>query len=159
MSGPRRRTKPFAVCVGNRGNEAALILGKLYRVRSGTRAAKDGLLRVVDESGEDYLFPSDTSGIDWTAMRDALASLLRARPGTETDSTRSHLTVSRVRSADSLEFDFSIGHYRRCANRKDWQGSHTNYRFAVAWDRLTWPYQAQAREHGDIAPCPERGTP
>jgi hypothetical protein len=52
----KRRPKPFAVCVDNRGNEASLILGKVYRVRPDTRGAKDGLLRVVDESGEDYLY-------------------------------------------------------------------------------------------------------
>jgi hypothetical protein len=52
----KKTTKPFAVCVENEGNEASLILGKLYRVRPDARAAKDGLLRIVDESGEDYLY-------------------------------------------------------------------------------------------------------
>lgn len=48
--------KRFAVCLDNRGNEASLIQGKVYRVLSDARAAKDDLIRVVDESGEDYLF-------------------------------------------------------------------------------------------------------
>jgi hypothetical protein len=48
--------KPFAVCVDNQGNEASLILGKVYRVRRDSRAVRDGLLRIVDESGEDYLY-------------------------------------------------------------------------------------------------------
>lgn len=52
----KRTTKRFAVCVDNQGNEASLILGKVYRVRADARAAKDGLLRIVDESGEDYLY-------------------------------------------------------------------------------------------------------
>ena len=52
----KRIAKPFAVCLDNEGNEASLILGKVYRVRSDARAAKDGLVRVVDESGEDYLY-------------------------------------------------------------------------------------------------------
>jgi hypothetical protein len=52
----KRATKPFAVCVENEGNKASLILGKVYRVRPDARAAKDRLLRVVDESGEDYLY-------------------------------------------------------------------------------------------------------
>ena len=52
----KKTTKPFAVCVENKGNEGSLILGKLYRVRPDARAAKDGLLRIVDESGEDYLY-------------------------------------------------------------------------------------------------------
>ena len=52
----RKPRKPFAVCVENEGNEASLILGKVYRVRPDPRAAKDRLVRVVDESGEDYLY-------------------------------------------------------------------------------------------------------
>ena len=52
----RRVTKRFAVCLDNAGNEASLILGKVYRILPDARAAKDDLLRVVDESGEDYLF-------------------------------------------------------------------------------------------------------
>lgn len=52
----RLSPKSFAVCVNNEGNEASLILGKVYRVRRDARAARDGLVRVVDESGEDYLY-------------------------------------------------------------------------------------------------------
>jgi hypothetical protein len=52
----KRPGKKFAVCLDNDGNEASLILGKIYRVLPDARAAKDGLVRVVDESGEDYLF-------------------------------------------------------------------------------------------------------
>lgn len=52
----RKATKPFAVCVDNEGNEASLILGKVYRVRPDARGAKDGLLRIIDESGDDYLY-------------------------------------------------------------------------------------------------------
>ena len=48
--------KRFAVCLDNRGNEASLIQGKVYRVLRDARAAKDDLIRVVDESGEGYLF-------------------------------------------------------------------------------------------------------
>ena len=52
----KRLTKRFALCLKNRGNEASLILGKVYRVLPDARAAKDDLVRVIDESGEDYLF-------------------------------------------------------------------------------------------------------
>lgn len=52
----KRATKRFAVCLKNTGNEASLILGKIYRVLPDARAAKDDLVRIVDESGEDYLF-------------------------------------------------------------------------------------------------------
>ena len=55
----RRAPKPFAVCIDNRGNEASLILGKVYRVRRDARAAKDHLVRGTDESGDDYLFAEE----------------------------------------------------------------------------------------------------
>lgn len=53
----RRNSRQFALCLENTGNEASLILGKVYRILPDARAAKDDLVRVVDESGEDYLFP------------------------------------------------------------------------------------------------------
>ena len=52
----RRPEKQFALCIHNEGNEASLILGKIYRVLADARASKDGLVRVIDESGGDYLF-------------------------------------------------------------------------------------------------------
>ena len=47
----KRLTKHFALCLKNKGNEASLILGKVYRVVSDARAAKDDLVRIIDESG------------------------------------------------------------------------------------------------------------
>jgi len=55
----KRLTKQFALCLENAGNEASLILGKIYRVVPDARAAKDGLVRIIDESGDDYLFAKD----------------------------------------------------------------------------------------------------
>ena len=52
----KRQTRKFALCLKNSGNEASLILGKVYRILPDARAAQDGLVRVIDESGEDYLF-------------------------------------------------------------------------------------------------------
>jgi hypothetical protein len=49
-------TKPFALCVDNADYQASLILGKVYRILPDPVAAKDDLVRVVDESGEDYLY-------------------------------------------------------------------------------------------------------
>lgn len=49
-------TKPFALCIDNADYEASLIQGKVYRLLSDPSAAKDDLVRVVDESGEDYLY-------------------------------------------------------------------------------------------------------
>ena len=44
----------FAVCVKNKGYEASLEIGKLYRVIPDAKAERHGYLRIVDESGEDY---------------------------------------------------------------------------------------------------------
>jgi hypothetical protein len=52
----KKPTKQFALCLENEGNEASLILGKVYRILPDARAAKDDFVRIVDESGEDYLF-------------------------------------------------------------------------------------------------------
>lgn len=51
-----KRTTQFALCLENAGNEASLIRGKVYQALPDARAAKDDLIRIVDESGEDYLF-------------------------------------------------------------------------------------------------------
>ena len=52
----KQPAKQFALCLENEGNEASLILGKVYRILPDARAAKDDFVRIVDESGEDYLF-------------------------------------------------------------------------------------------------------
>ena len=51
--------RQFAVCVSNDGYEASLERNKIYVVLPDKVAEKDGDLRVVDESGEDYLFSAD----------------------------------------------------------------------------------------------------
>ena len=75
-----RQLKKFAICIDNKGNEASLILGKVYRVLPDARAAKDDLLRVVDESGEDYLFDEEQFVIvDFPqAVRKKILALQRA---------------------------------------------------------------------------------
>ena len=52
-------TYKFAICVDNTDYPASLELHKLYRVVSDDAAAEDGDLRVIDESGEDYLYSAD----------------------------------------------------------------------------------------------------
>lgn len=47
--------KKFALCISNADHESSLILGKIYRVIPDPGAAKDDFLRLIDESGEDYL--------------------------------------------------------------------------------------------------------
>ena len=54
-----KSAKPFALCVDNTGYEVSLIVGKVYRLLADKKAAKDDLLRIVDETGEDYLFHKD----------------------------------------------------------------------------------------------------
>ena len=53
MKKPRER---FAVCVDNTDYQASLILGKIYRLLPDPKAEQDDLIRVIDESGEDYVY-------------------------------------------------------------------------------------------------------
>ncbi len=79
----RRRTsagRRFAVCVRNDGYEASLERNKIYAVLPDEEAERDGDLRVVDESGEDYLFSADRFvAIEVPAA--VRASLLKAARG------------------------------------------------------------------------------
>ena len=54
----RSRTEGFAVCLRNRGYAASLEVLELYPVVSDPDAAANDLIRVIDESGEDYLYPA-----------------------------------------------------------------------------------------------------
>ncbi len=49
----------FVVCVENAGYESSLERHKIYRVVPDADAEREGDLRIVDESGEDYLFSAD----------------------------------------------------------------------------------------------------
>ena len=53
----RSTTKQFVVCLENEGYEVSLERRKIYRVLPDLDAAKHRQIRVVDESGEDYLYP------------------------------------------------------------------------------------------------------
>ena len=55
----RKPVSKFAVCVHNADYPASLELHKIYRVLPDDDAATEGDLRVVDESGEDYLYPAE----------------------------------------------------------------------------------------------------
>ena len=54
----KRYKKQYAICVRNEGPED-LEIRKIYRILPDARAAKDSYIRVIDESGEDYLYPAD----------------------------------------------------------------------------------------------------
>jgi hypothetical protein len=55
-----KRTEPrFVVCVKNKDYPASLELRKLYQIVSDETAAKLHQIRVIDESGEGYLYPEE----------------------------------------------------------------------------------------------------
>lgn len=47
----------FAICIDNEGYPASLEVRKIYQIVPDAKAAKHHLVRVVDESREDYLYP------------------------------------------------------------------------------------------------------
>jgi hypothetical protein len=53
----RASTKQFVVCISNKGHPVSLEKRKIYVALRDATAEKLGLIRVVDESGEDYLYP------------------------------------------------------------------------------------------------------
>ena len=61
MTAPLKKshTSPgFVVCIRNTGYPASLELHKVYRVLPDEDAEAEGDIRIVDESGEDYLYPA-----------------------------------------------------------------------------------------------------
>ncbi len=52
------RSRRFVICIRNDGNEVSLERRKIYEVLPDLEAAKHKQLRVIDESGEDYLYPA-----------------------------------------------------------------------------------------------------
>ena len=52
-----RASKGLVICVKNEGYSVSLERRKLYVTLADAEAAKHGQLRVIDESGEDYLYP------------------------------------------------------------------------------------------------------
>ena len=51
----RLPTKTFALCIDNTGYRSSLIPRKVYAIFPDPQASRDELVRIVDESGEDYL--------------------------------------------------------------------------------------------------------
>jgi len=64
---PQRKAKQarprFVLCLKNDGYSASLEKRKIYRVLPDSDASAHSLIRVVDESGEDYLYP-----MEWFAL-------------------------------------------------------------------------------------------
>jgi len=68
-----KQRRHLAVCVRNDGYEVSLELRKIYEVVPDTVAARHRQIRVIDESGEDYLFP-----VSWFAALELPAPTKRA---------------------------------------------------------------------------------
>ena len=51
-------SQQFVICVRNDGHPASLEVRKIYRALPDPLASAKGFVRVIDESGEDYLYPA-----------------------------------------------------------------------------------------------------
>lgn len=58
MKKAKKYTSRFVVCINNDNYPASLELYKIYRVIPDEDAITDGDIRIIDESGEDYLYPA-----------------------------------------------------------------------------------------------------
>lgn len=54
-----KREAQSVICIGNKGYAASLELRKIYQIVPDKAASRLHQLRVIDESGEDYLHPED----------------------------------------------------------------------------------------------------
>jgi hypothetical protein len=57
MANAKRSAPRFVVCIDNAAYPASLELHKIYRVVADPDIEADGDIRIVDESGEDYIYP------------------------------------------------------------------------------------------------------
>ena len=57
LAGYTGQSKRFAVCISCGNTPAALVVGKVYQQLQDEVAARSRMLRIMDESGEDYLHP------------------------------------------------------------------------------------------------------
>ena len=58
MTAPKAFTSKYVFCVDSTEYPVALELHKVYRVLPDKDVLQDGDLRIIDESGEDYLYPA-----------------------------------------------------------------------------------------------------
>jgi hypothetical protein len=82
----------FALCVEDFGLDD-LEARKLYQVLPDREAAREGYIRVVDESGEDYIYPSDL----FVPVRLPAAVVRRLRRRARTRSSTSRRPIRRAR--------------------------------------------------------------
>lgn len=58
MQSSNQETK-FVICVNNKDYSASLEIRKVYQVVEDSNATQHQMIRVIDESGEDYLYPNN----------------------------------------------------------------------------------------------------
>ena len=54
----KQSERRVAVCISSEGYSASLVPRRLYEVLPDEKASRKGLVRVIDDTGEDYLFPT-----------------------------------------------------------------------------------------------------
>jgi hypothetical protein len=96
---PTRETA-FALCIENRGAED-LEIRKVYRVLQDKTAAATGYVRVIDESGEDYLYPADYFVFVELPQKAKRAWAVRRRPARRRNSPNKPLQRTGARVARS----------------------------------------------------------
>jgi hypothetical protein len=67
----------LVICIENSAYPASLEKRKIYETVEDTEAAKHGQLRVIDESGEDYLYPKECF-VDANLPKDTHAAVVKA---------------------------------------------------------------------------------
>jgi len=92
----KHQKKQFAICVRNEGAED-LEIRKIYQVLPDARAAKDKHIRVIDESGEDYLYPADYF-VPLTLPREverafSAPNTLKVRRASQTKTSEEHYAI------------------------------------------------------------------
>jgi len=93
----KSKRNAFAVCINNKGYPASLEAGKLYRVVPDAEAERHGLIRVIDESGEDYGYSSDRFFV--LDVPDALEEALKGIPTPR----QLHTTLKSPNGASTLK--------------------------------------------------------
>ncbi len=67
----------FVICINNSDYPASLEVRKIYEAVADADAAQIGQIRVIDESGEDYLYPK-ACFIDANLSKEILAAVFKA---------------------------------------------------------------------------------
>jgi len=93
----RKNSTRFAFCVDSGEYPASLEPRKLYEIIPDANADQHGQLRVIDESGEDYLYPLEYFKL--VELPPALNRLVRKPPGRSAKRTRQTRRVVRIRTA------------------------------------------------------------